>query len=573
LSPALLTLATVQGASGASEKVGAIVVALLAAGAVLGRRPLVGRRLGALLIVATVVLTPVLLVIDIWNTSVIHHVRDHAALALVGLVIGLAALAVLATIAHRRPQAFPLAAVFALPFRVPISSAGTTANLLVPLYVVIAAAALGHAVPRLLGRRTQARISRNDSQGSALTVSQLSSLASDSDITAAAGRGARSEAPARAGERERERGAWLRLIASRRTLEALLMGYVVLYAIQAAYSPDFSKGLQNLLFFYVPFALLFRLLLDVRWSPELLRRCFGVLVALAALFVAIGLVELAAKALLLNSSLVAKDVYGNYFRVNSLFYDPNIYGRFLALVMVLLATAVLFAARSRRDLLLLGLALAWLWVGLVTSISQSSMVALLLGLAVLAAWRWNPRYVGGAVAVLLAVGVVFLLAAPSSLHFGVKGSGGSLNNASSGRVKLVEGGVKLFAKRPIEGFGSGSFAQEYRSREVSTAASATSASHTTPITIAAEQGILGVVLYVALLIVAFVQLCLGAGRSPPRIAIVACFAALVLHTMAYADFLEDPTSWALLGIGLALAAASRRERAAGERDADALAAA
>ena len=45
----------------------------------------------------------------------------------------------------------------------------------------------------------------------------------------------------------------------------------------------------------------------------------------------------------------------------------------------------------------------------------------------------------------------------------------------------------------------------------------------------------------------------GAGRSPPRIAIAACFAALVLHTWTYADFLEDPFTWTLLAVGAALA--------------------
>jgi hypothetical protein len=45
----------------------------------------------------------------------------------------------------------------------------------------------------------------------------------------------------------------------------------------------------------------------------------------------------------------------------------------------------------------------------------------------------------------------------------------------------------------------------------------------------------------------------GAGRSPARIAIAACFAALVLHTWTYADFLEDPLTSTLLGIGVALA--------------------
>ena len=34
----------------------------------------------------------------------------------------------------------------------------------------------------------------------------------------------------------------------------------------------------------------------------------------------------------------------------------------------------------------------------------------------------------------------------------------------------------------------------------------------------------------------------------------AAFIALVFHTMLYADFLEDPVTWALLGVGVALAA-------------------
>jgi hypothetical protein len=107
------------------------------------------------------------------------------------------------------------------------------------------------------------------------------------------------------------------------------------------------------------------------------------------------------------------------------------------------------------------------------------------------------------------------------------------------------------------------------------AANATSASHTIPVTVAAEQGIVGLALYVALLVAAFTTLFAGAGRSPPRPkrgdtrlteagrhsltlaspvrpAIAACFAALVLHTWVYADFLEDPLTWTLLGLGVAL---------------------
>jgi O-antigen ligase len=154
---------------------------------------------------------------------------------------------------------------------------------------------------------------------------------------------------------------------------------------------------------------------------------------------------------------------------------------------------------------------------------------------------------------LLAIAAVFVLLAPPSLHFGLNGSGGSTSNATSGRTKLISGGLELFAQRPLYGYGSGSFETEYKRHGKASEANATSASHTIPITVAAEQGIIGLAVYVALLLAAFVVLLTGAGRSPPRIAIAACFAALVLHTWTYADFLEDPITWTLLGIGVALA--------------------
>jgi hypothetical protein len=219
---------------------------------------------------------------------------------------------------------------------------------------------------------------------------------------------------------------------------------------------------------------------------------------------------------------------------------------------------------ARRDVLICGAVLLWLLGGLVTSFSQSSIAALLLGLALLAAWRWDVRGTIYVCAAVLALAGVAAALAPASLHLGLKGRGGSASNATSGRAKLVERGVELFAERPLGGWGSGSFALEYQRHTSASSQNTTSASHTIPVTIAAEQGIVGVGLYVALLVAAFVTLFSGigrssTGRSPPRIAIAACFAALVLHTWTYADFLEDPLTWTLLGIGVALALAQRGE--------------
>ncbi len=550
MSGALWVLATAHGLGEAAEKAGVIVVALLVAVVVLsgpagrigGWRISERRRAAATL--AVLVLTPVLLVVDIWHTSQLTHLRHHPALAAAALLLGAVVVAALALLVHRRPQALPLLAICALPFRLPIASGGSTSNLLIPLYLVVGAGALAYAAPRLLGGTAAARVGEPHTDDH----EPHSSLAS-------------------------------RLLAPRGA-EWLLMASVVLYALQAAYSEDFSKALENVVFFYVPFALLFAQLRAVRWTRELLLRCLALAVALAVVFAGVGFVEYHRKQLFLNPKVVAANEYSNYFRVNSLFFDPSIYGRFLALVMIAVMAGVLWSAR-RRAVLGGGAALLWLLAGLVTSFSQSSIAALLLGLAVLAAYRWDLRSTLYVAAALIAIALVVVLVAPPSLHLGVSGKGSSASSATSGRTKLVSGGLALFADRPLQGFGPGSFAQEYRTHEHVESASATSASHTIPITVAAEQGIVGLALYVALLVSAFAVLFRDAGRSPPpqsadarpgpkpgdtrlwlpppfRPALAACFAALVLHTFTYADFLEDPETWVLLGVGLALAVAARR---------------
>jgi O-antigen ligase len=419
-----------------------------------------------------------------------------------GALAAAAIVGVLMLVMRRQPDAFPLLAIFALPFRLPISTDGRTVNLLIPLYLVIVAGTLVGLVPQWLN--------------------QL----------------------------KRQRPETLR--QGPIVLEWLLLGAVVLYVLQAIYSTDHTKAAENIAFFYVPFGLLFMLLRDVRWTRELILKCLGIAVALAVVFAGIGFVEYYRKTLFLNPKVIASDQYGNYFRVNSLFFDPNIYGRFLAIVMIAV-TAIVLWTRSRREVLIGAGVLAWLLAGLITSFSQSSIAALLLGMTVLAAYRWDVRatlYVAGA---LLAIVLVIVVAAPPSLHFGLKGSGGSTSNATSGRTKLIDGGLELFADRPLWGYGSGSFETEYRRHGDASAANAVSASHTIPITVAAEQGIVGLAVYVALLVAAFATLFRGAGSSPPRIALAACFAALVLHTWTYADFLEDPITWTLLGLGVALA--------------------
>jgi O-antigen ligase len=220
-------------------------------------------------------------------------------------------------------------------------------------------------------------------------------------------------------------------------------------------------------------------------------------------------------------------------------------------------------------------ALGVLWAGLVLSLSQSSFAALLSGLAVLGVLRWKPVPVLGAIAVLAALAVAAVLLAPGSLEIDTR-STASLDKATSGRFDLVSGALSMARDRPVWGFGSGAFAERYRAREGVRSVRVAAVSHTIPLTIAAEQGIIGLLAYVALMVAAL-RLVFSGVRARVRTAapgfeaiaaaaVAAAFCALVLHTFVYAAFLEDPLSWALLAVAGALAAqapaASQRSREA-----------
>jgi O-antigen ligase len=432
-------------------------------------------------------------------------------LVLGGGVAGAVAVLALAWLVHRRPVALPLLAVAALPFRVPVSIGDSAANLLLPLYAVIAAGTLAYTWRAL-----------------------------------------------RWGGPDAERERLLRWLCW------AFATVLALYGLQATYSSDVEQAIKNVCLFYVPFALLFLLLLEVSWSARLLRHSLLVTVGLALVFAAIGCVEFATGHLLIsNAKVVEANDLLPYFRVNSLFFDPNIYGRYLALTMILLA-AVLLWTRRRREVILIATSLGLLWAGLVFSLSQSSFAALLLGLGVLAALRWKPWPVlaGTGLAALVALGLV--LFAPATLNLET-GSLDELDRATSGRANLIGGGLRMVRDRPVLGFGSGSYADNYRERERVSSEKVAAASHTIPLTVTAEQGVIGIAAYLALvafsLALLFDRLRRVTTRPNPgagaiaRAALAAAYCAFLLHTLVYAAYLEDPLAWVLLAMAAGLRAA------------------
>jgi O-antigen ligase len=302
----------------------------------------------------------------------------------------------------------------------------------------------------------------------------------------------------------------------------------------------------------VPFTVAFALLQDVEWDRRLLKWVLIVVGIEATVFVLVGSAEYVTRGLFWNDQIIRSNEFHTYFRVNSVFWDPNVYGRYLALVTVI-ATAAMLWARTRENFwLLCGLILA-LRLGLVPTFSQSSLLALLAGLAMLAAIRWSWRWTLGVV-VVGAIGAILVVLL-------VGGSGkitsDRLNVDLSGRGNLVSGGLDLFGERPLQGYGSGSFQNAYRQHRENKDLPVT-VSHTEPVTVAAEQGLVGLIAYAALIVVALWTLGSGlwSAQSPAaRAAVLAAFVALLVHTLAYAGFFEDPITWVLLAVGASLATA------------------
>src|SRR3954453_19186747 len=133
--------------SHALEILGVIAAALLAGGAIVA--PAVRGRAGAM--VAALALAPALLLADIWDFPQLDALRSRPAAFALAALRGVVVVAGLAMVIDRRPAPLPALAAPALPFRIPISAGGSTASLLLPLYLVVAAGGVAPPGPRARG--------------------------------------------------------------------------------------------------------------------------------------------------------------------------------------------------------------------------------------------------------------------------------------------------------------------------------------------------------------------------------------------------------------------------------------
>jgi O-antigen ligase len=331
--------------------------------------------------------------------------------------------------------------------------------------------------------------------------------------------------------------------------------YLAWAGLSLEWSVDVHTAAIDLLAFYIPFAILALSIARLPWQQSRVRLLYAELVAMALVFVAVGLYQYETRNIVQNLKLKTINAYAAFFRVNSVFFDPSIYGRFL--VIAIIPTVVLIVRGRLGRLGIAALAfVAVAWVGLLISFSQSSFAALLVAVFLAAAvvWRWKSLLALAAAVVVLG-GIV--ATQPKLMHALRHHTTSGLNSATHGRASLIANGIRIAKAHPAIGVGLGGFEHAYSKRTHRTPRK--SASHNTVVTVAAEQGGIGLVIYLwlvaALLLAAyrriehpvFGRLALAAGLG---------LVAIFVHSLAYNDFFEDPTTWGLIGL-IALAAPVR----------------
>ena len=331
--------------------------------------------------------------------------------------------------------------------------------------------------------------------------------------------------------------------------------FIALSGLSLVWSQDLKQASIELVFFLFPFAALFAIVARSPF-PVWLPRALGIaLVGLTTIFALIGLYQRATHTLLYAPSLRVDNAFTSYFRVSSVFKDPSLFGRYLALGIAVVVVAYLLG-RVRIEIAagLLAIAFAALWF----SYSQSSMVTIFVVVAAIALATGTRRMRQ----VVLVVATAIALSAAAVVGFHVRND--SAQKSTSGRSRLVSVTWKVFRNHPLVGVGVGAQPKASREEAAKRLTANRNRSHTTPLTVAAELGVLGVLAYLAFLAGGARALLAVARRDRALgIGLAAVFLTLVVHSLVYSGFFEDPITWGALAVaGAALATQPRLPRPA-----------
>ena len=317
--------------------------------------------------------------------------------------------------------------------------------------------------------------------------------------------------------------------------------FLAIAALSLLWTDDLHAGENVLAYFLLPFGVLVGVVARAPYPPWMTRVLTVIAVALATLFAVVGIVQATTEELwFFSPSVEVGNAYSSFFRVTSLFRDPSLYARHVVLGIAILVVAVLY--RKLNPLLALPL-VGVLFAGVWFSYSQSSMAALFVvtfALAVVAGTR-SLRLVAAVTALVVLIGAagVVLVAIEDQ----------SARRFTSDRSRRVELTYKVVRDHPVEGVGLGSQPIASQTRSEQGGSPTRFVSHTTPLTVAAELGVIGFAAYLALLVGAAWLIERVRRIDPPLgLGLGAVLLTLFVHSLAYSGFFEDPITWLAIAV-------------------------
>lgn len=352
-----------------------------------------GRRILAILLVVASAATLVLVALALPSGTSIARITDRAGLLVVLGIGGLAIVAALTWLAWRFPAwTLPVAAAVA-PLRLPLSIGGRTVYALAPLYLVIIATLIAEVVLRdRLRPSPQPRDPLRTSLAVLIAVVGASSLWAGLDHVS---------------------------------------GHT-----------GFAAALVELIAFYLPFGILFALTWRNLTSLAALRRIMVAVVVAATVLAGIGILQYATRFVILNRATIMREVeLGHGFRINSLFWDPNMLSRWFLLAVLFATALAIVMSRHRRWLLCCA---AVTLVADALTFSRSGWIMLLLaGVTFALIMLRGRRVVVIAIAALLLVGSVAALVAVRDVRVttGKLSKPWGVNKLTGGRYYLTQAGI------------------------------------------------------------------------------------------------------------------------------------
>jgi O-antigen ligase len=327
--------------------------------------------------------------------------------------------------------------------------------------------------------------------------------------------------------------------------------------VSTLWSADPTEAAKKAAFFYIPFLLLY--VLVVAWWPHARALAtLAVTTVLGATVAAlVGLYQYAVQDIWWNQTLQQANVYSRFFRVNGIFFDPNILGRYVVMG-ILVCLALAWVRRRPAELVGLAAATVVMTAALAVTFSRSSALMLMLGLVMLAARAVGLKRAAITGAALLIVAGGAAVATSGNVRHALTNSH-RLERVSEGRFDLMKGGLTIWREDPVAGAGLGGFQKRFEETltPVEQRRVRVVISHNSPITVLSEGGVVGFALFLALIGGAGWAVA-GGSRAQgdigwARWALAAILAGIALHSLLYAALFEDPFLWVAAGAAVALA--------------------